>query len=351
MTVRLKDIAKIVGVKPPTVSRVLNNKDSAIQVSEATKKKILDTARKLNYQPSAAAKALATNRTGYLGYIMSNTIEGGWQNACFARYLTGVENACRKHGYGLNICLYNLSNIDTFVMPDRIGQRSIDGLILTGYVEAAIVKKFTDFGIPLVVLGRDTEVEKLAPVIACDDAGGVLNLIKYCASMGHKHLLWHAEDTRRSREKVGRVLEQYSEAVGSHCKLSVAYTEYPCNYQAAQPFFDEWLKFAESERPSVIMSSDQTSVALVQELFRQNFCCPDAVSVVSVCDSRTCKDSNPPVVANGTDMEGQAEKAVEMLVEHLDRGKALTCDMSIYDYPCHLMKRKSCKNLNTKMGE
>lgn len=348
MTIRLKDIAEIVGVKAPTVSRVLNRKDSTIQVSEATRKKIFETAQKLNYQPSAAARALATKRSGYIGYIMSDTIEGGWQNANFSRYLSGIERACRKHGYGLNISLYNLSNIETFIFPERIGQRSIDGLILTGHVEAKIVKRFKEFKIPMIILGRDTELTKLAPGISPDDETGVMDILQYVSRIGHKHILWCMEKKRRSKEKTKNVLERLNKSK-LDIKIQITYSKNgECNYQAGKPLVEEWLQIAPEKRPTLIMSTDQTMTAALQELSAQGCRCPEDVSLVSVCDSRLCLDSNPPMTALDTDMEGQAEKAVMMLIDHLDSKKPLTTEMQIDNYPCKLIERKSCKQRRTE---
>ena len=68
--VTLKKIAEEVGVQESTVSRILNKKYSSIKFSEETRKKVTETAERLGYQPNAAARALATKRTGYLGSIL-----------------------------------------------------------------------------------------------------------------------------------------------------------------------------------------------------------------------------------------------------------------------------------------
>ena len=56
----LLDIAKAVNVSKTTVSLVLNNKN--INVSEKTRKEILDTAKKLNYIPNSLARGLSTKK-------------------------------------------------------------------------------------------------------------------------------------------------------------------------------------------------------------------------------------------------------------------------------------------------
>ena len=58
MKVTIKDIAEASGVSATTVSLILNNKE--VRTSPETKKKVLETARKLNYVPNSLAVGLIT---------------------------------------------------------------------------------------------------------------------------------------------------------------------------------------------------------------------------------------------------------------------------------------------------
>ncbi len=69
--VTLKDIADQVGISQQTVSKVLNKRN--FTVSTATKRKILATARKLNYRPNLFAQSLKTGRTNMIG-VATQTI-------------------------------------------------------------------------------------------------------------------------------------------------------------------------------------------------------------------------------------------------------------------------------------
>ena len=64
----LLDIAKEVNLSKTTVSMVLNKKD--INVSEETRNKILEAAKRLNYIPNSLARSLSTKKTYTIGFII-----------------------------------------------------------------------------------------------------------------------------------------------------------------------------------------------------------------------------------------------------------------------------------------
>src|SRR6266516_1583835 len=66
----ITDVARLCGVTPATVSRVLNGKQK-FSASEAVREKILDTARKLGYVPDLSARNLNRRATRIIGLFAS----------------------------------------------------------------------------------------------------------------------------------------------------------------------------------------------------------------------------------------------------------------------------------------
>ena len=64
----LLDIAKEVGLSKTTVSMVLNKKD--INVSEETRNRIFEAAKRLNYIPNSLARSLSTKKSYTIGFII-----------------------------------------------------------------------------------------------------------------------------------------------------------------------------------------------------------------------------------------------------------------------------------------
>jgi DNA-binding LacI/PurR family transcriptional regulator len=342
LAVTLTDIARVVGVKKATVSRVLNDKPNPVKVSDETKRKIFQAVKDLGYHPNAAARSLTTRRTGHIGFILSDTIADGWANAAFAQVLAGVENASHKLGYGLNISRYNLSNLDSFVFPPRVGQRSVDGLVLTGYVEAAVVMRFREFGIPCVCIGDNVEVGGMVPTIACDIVDGLFQSVEYAAKLGHRRVMYCNEPTRRGRE-TGQLLIDRARTHPETAACQITLKEFPNgvgNYKDGKPMMEYWLSKPQDQRPTLILGSDQAFVAFLVEMDNRGFHCPKDVSLISCCDTRLCEFAFPALCAIHYDMVKFGEMGAEMLIRHLEQGEPLTSQMSCLE-PCRVVVRKS----------
>ena len=90
-----KELAKLAGVSSGTVSNVISG---VTEVSERSRKKVLDAIKALNYQPNLIARSLRTNRTHTLGMVIPDiTIP------FFARVIRGAESAARESGYYLSV--------------------------------------------------------------------------------------------------------------------------------------------------------------------------------------------------------------------------------------------------------
>jgi LacI family transcriptional regulator len=73
LSIRIKDIAKIAGVSPGTVDRVIHNRG---EVSEDTRRKVKSILRKLDYQPDIVARALTSKKTYKFSVIMPVSVNG-----------------------------------------------------------------------------------------------------------------------------------------------------------------------------------------------------------------------------------------------------------------------------------
>ena len=84
----LRDVSEASGVSEMTVSRVLRNRGD---VSDATRKRVLETAKKLGYVPNKIAGALASSRVNLVAVIIPSM-----SNMVFPEVMTGITEALEE---------------------------------------------------------------------------------------------------------------------------------------------------------------------------------------------------------------------------------------------------------------
>ena len=91
----IREVAARAGVSHQTVSRVINADG---YVSEATRDKVLQAIRQLNFVPNGIARSLSSRRSHTLG-VVSNDIS----DHSFAEMAAGAEAEARRQGFYLII--------------------------------------------------------------------------------------------------------------------------------------------------------------------------------------------------------------------------------------------------------
>ena len=81
--ISLKELAAELKLAPSTVSRALND---SYEISEATKKKVISMAEKLNYHANPFARSLRENKSKTIAVIIPERI-----NNFFAQVMDGIE--------------------------------------------------------------------------------------------------------------------------------------------------------------------------------------------------------------------------------------------------------------------
>lgn len=148
MAVRMKDIANDLGLSVATVSKVVNNH---LDIGAATRARVLDRMKELNYQPSLHAQGLASGRTMMVGLIVPDLV-----HAFFSEVARSISHVLRKKGYGLLIAS---SDEDPDVERNEIEQmirRRVDVLLVASCQrDSSGLDAILEQGVPLVLLDRN----------------------------------------------------------------------------------------------------------------------------------------------------------------------------------------------------
>ena len=129
MAVTMQDIARSLDVSVVTVSKVLRNKG---KISVATRQKVLQRAKKLNYQTNWIARSLVTRRTYTIGLLLPD-----FTHPFFAEIAKAVAETVRPHGYHVIISYFDENPELEKSEAESLLARQVDGLILASAHSAA----------------------------------------------------------------------------------------------------------------------------------------------------------------------------------------------------------------------
>lgn len=179
----IRDVGKAAGVSPTTVSRVLNDKDTD-HVSKATRKRVLKAADRLNYRPSAAARALVAGRTHTIAVHSSAVV----YTSFFTRLTQEIQRVVGDRGY--HLMLVPGDHEDD--LAELLRERRVDAVIWARYpVEHAERLRDAVTAPHQRVIGIGS-IHDAPPTGCCvawwDDAAGTRRAIEHLADLGHERV-------------------------------------------------------------------------------------------------------------------------------------------------------------------
>ncbi len=167
MSVRMKDIAKDVGVSAITVSKALRNHPD---ISVRTRERILSRVQELNYQPNLTARALVTGKTFAIGLVVPDLV-----HPFFGEIAKGLTNTIRGQGYDLVIASSGEKAATEDKAIEKMLARRVDGLIVASVQRSCAVLALADKrGVPYVLIDRYVATSGANFVGVDDDVAGTL---------------------------------------------------------------------------------------------------------------------------------------------------------------------------------
>lgn len=181
--VSLKDIARLAGVAPSTVSFVLNGKARQMRISDELAAKIAAIAEKSGYHPNQLAVSLRTGKSKILGLIVES-ISGNF----FASLAKVIEDEAEKFGYRVVYCSTENDPKKGRELIRMLTQRHVDGYIITPtYGMQKDIEDLKDQKRPMVLIDSYFPEVKV-PSVLVDNVAGVRQGMEHLIRKGYKKI-------------------------------------------------------------------------------------------------------------------------------------------------------------------
>jgi LacI family transcriptional regulator len=342
----IKDIAREAGVSIATVSRVLQN--NGYPVSSEIRRKVFDTAEKLDYKPNIFGRMLRGEKSIEIGIIVPSII-----NPFYAALVASAEAECLLRNYIPIICNSNSNaQLENWFL-DMLEERGAAGVLLsTIQGDESVLRKLNRLSMPIFLLDQGLENYKGDGVyFNFFDAGYMAT--EHLIENGHKDIaLISGPFTRFNRKEILRgykkALEAYDLSVGK--KRIIQYDSMFDVYNngdsdCAAEVVDKLLR-EEYLPDGIVAINDSLAISLINEFKRRNILIPNDISIVGMDDIFTSKLVTPQLTTIHEPAEKMGKDGAMYLIEKI---KGMSDEIINCVLQPTLVERQSVRKVNPKI--
>ncbi|WP_378945584.1 substrate-binding domain-containing protein [Mesorhizobium sp. ANAO-SY3R2] len=189
----LKQLSLMLELSQTTVSRALNGYP---EVSEDTRRRVMDAAKRHGYRPNPSARRLATGKAGMIGYVMP-TGAAVDIDPHFVEFLSGLGDYARGHELDLVLSPADAADEET-TYRRIVANKQVDALYISAPRSSdKRVALAHQLGIPFIVHGRSEGLDFDYPFIDIDNEGAFHDATRLLVQLGHRRIaLINGEDTQ-----------------------------------------------------------------------------------------------------------------------------------------------------------
>lgn len=316
MAATIRDVAKLAGVSPSTVSRVLNNKGV---ISEDTSRRIQKAMEELNYIPNEAARSVATGSPRTIALVIDVEDPGAYSNAFFNNTVFGIETTAHQNNYGLMItngaeAFGGITSIERLILGKKV-----DGIIIPdSIVSRSFIEKLSDMQFPCVILGHNEAllVENSWVDINNVQAGALA--VRHLYQQGYRRIAFLSDADDEEIFSHDRTAGYQREL--SICGLSDSngrITRCEPELEAGKQCVLSLL--ASNDPPdAVICSSDRQALGALRAAQQMDVSVPDELGILSFDDTAITELSDPSITSIDVNTYELGVQAAKILLEQID---------------------------------
>lgn len=274
--ITIKDIARILGISPSTVSRALKDHPD---INSETKKAVNELAGKLKYQPNAVALSLKNSRSNTIGIIIPEIV-----HYFFSSVISGIEDVASQKGYTVIICQSNESFDREIANAKALLSHRVDGILISISKETQSYDHFINLqegGIPLVFFDRIAPGINADQVIN-DDVEAAYRATRHLIEGGYKRIAHFAgpQNLLIGQNRLQGYLNAHNEAglpIDQNLIIEVDTFEKARN--AVDRMLDTGVVF-----DGIFAVNDMTAIGAMQTVQKRGFKVPEQVAIVGFSD-------------------------------------------------------------------
>ncbi|WP_432102095.1 LacI family DNA-binding transcriptional regulator [Streptomyces sp. bgisy091] len=328
--VTMTEVARHAGVSLGTASKALNGQG---KLRDETRRRVMDAAQELGFQPNALARGLARNRSYTVGLLATESLDR------FSLPLhRGVENALGADRISVFLCDGRGDPVREQFYIDQLLSRRVDGIVVTG-VQSDERPSLGQLELPVPVVyaySRSADADDLS-VLPDDRFGG---------RMAAEHLLGLGRRTFAHITGPISFAAVRERLDGFRSALAESGVELSDERVYSGPWRESFGRQAAAELlrrhpdvDAVLCGSDQVARGVMDSLRENGYRVPDDVAVIGYDNwELLALDARPALTSIDMGLEELGRYAAQRLLAMIDGPR----DGGVVRMPPHLIVRESC---------
>lgn len=313
----LKDVARMAGVAPSTVSFVLNGKARQMRISEELATRVMAVVKKTGYQPHHVAVNLRTGQSKTLGLIVES-ISGSF----FAALARVVESEADRFGYKIVYCSTENNASKGSELIRMLSRQQVDGYLIT---PAAGMEKDIEQLLahkrPIVLM--DSYFPELqVPYVLINNYDGVKEGMEYLLKKGYRRIGFITVDMELIQ--VQQRLQGYKETLRDHNiavrNKQVLKLSYNSPREEAIALIQDFIR-GNKDMDAIFFSTNYLGILGLESIAGLGLKIPEDLAMVCFDDHDIFRLYPPGITVVQQPIEEIAKTAMSLLMQQLDKNR------------------------------
>lgn len=308
--IKIRDVAKLAGVSPATVSRSFNNPDL---LASETLEKIKDAITKLGYLPDASGRALSSRRTRTVGLVVP-TLDA----AIFSRFTQSMQTSLAESGYQLLVASHEYNPGLEFNAAQALIERGTEALVFVGLERSTALNALIARSNVQVLATWAVDRTARTMSVGFDNVAASELVTRHLLDLGHREFgvicgyLHHNDRARARVEGIRRTLEQ------AGIKLSAArIIEQPFTYAGGRNGLSNLVEL--SPRPTaVICGNDLLAIGALIECQARRLAVPGQISIVGFDNQELASHISPGLTTVNVPTAELGRRSADTIIKMLN---------------------------------
>lgn len=312
--VSLKDIAKMVGASPSTVSFVLNGKATEMRISSKLSEKVLKIAKRENYQPNNIAVSLRTGKSRIIGLVV-DTISGNF----FASLARIIESEAERFGYKVIYCSTGNEPKKARELLGMLYQYHVDGYLIIP--TEGLEKDIENLSLnkkPLVLMDSYFSGTSI-PYVLVNNYEGVSQAVKHLIEKGYRKIGFVCNDIpliQMQERKRGYIETLQKNKIPFNRRLLLQ-TKYNSTEEEIVQSISSFIK---RNKPEAIMfAANYLGVYGLESIKGLCLSIPKDIAIVCFDDHEIFRLFSPAITSIQQPVEAIAKIAIQLLMQQLGK--------------------------------